>query len=87
MIFAGLSFVALELMDVSFASEGFWQAFQKMGAPVCKSLLKEALCQIKRGLEAQIFDSCGITCVSESQNHLNGNEHVLVSILSSGFVQ
>lgn len=30
-------------MYVSFASEGFWEAFQKMGAPVCKSLLKEAL--------------------------------------------
>lgn len=43
MIFAGLSFVALELMDVTFASEGFWEAFQKMGAPACKSLLKEAL--------------------------------------------
>lgn len=43
MIFAGLSFIALELVYVNFASEGFWEAFQKMDAPVCKSLLKEAL--------------------------------------------
>lgn len=57
-------------MYVSFASEGFWEAFQKMGAPVCKSLLKEALLSNKT-----CVGNTGIwqSYVSESQNDLNGN--------------
>lgn len=50
MIFAGLRFIALELVYVSFASEEFWGAFQTMGAPVCRILLKEELMQNKTGV-------------------------------------